>query len=180
MTAWLSLAISLVAIATAVIVIRRMIDRRADSAAVMDEIRREVGAILTEMNQTTERNIELIEDRVARLQELIEQADRRLGTLRRETQKQEKADMVYSHLSRVAGAPLTDGSNEPSMKNPDKSISPAEPIDTPEGNADTETPVSLKDRVLDLYRQGIPIERIASRVGTAVSEIELIVSLGER
>jgi hypothetical protein len=38
----------------------------------------------------------------------------------------------------------------------------------------------LRDRALGLYRQGIPIERIASRLGTTVSEIELIVSLGER
>ena len=41
-------------------------------------------------------------------------------------------------------------------------------------------PVPLKERVLTLYRQGMPVERIAARVGTAVSEIELIVSLNER
>ncbi|MCK4515686.1 MAG: hypothetical protein KAU31_10535 [Spirochaetaceae bacterium] len=183
MTAWLSLAISLVAIAIAVIVIRRMVDRRASSTAVMDEIRREVGAILTEMNQTTERNIELIEDRVTRLQELIVQADRRLGTLRRETQKQEKAEMVYSHLSRVArsaGSPPADGGNESSTNKGAQSSGGAEPSDASGEVAQTATSVPLKDRVLDLYRQGIPIERIASRVGTAVSEIELIVSLGER
>jgi len=199
MTAWLSLAISLVAVAIAVIVTRRMVDRRTGSAAVMDEIRREVGSILTEMNQTTERNIELLEDRVTRLKEIVDQADRRLGTLRRETQKQENAEMVYSHLGRVArpaagGAsgdspPLeqkpgestpAEGADQPPGNGRAQSNGNAQPIDETGGEPHNRTELPLKDRVLDLYRQGIPIERIASRLKTTVSEIELIVSLGER
>jgi len=199
MTAWLSLAISLVAVAIAVIVTRRMVDRRTGSAAVMDEIRREVGSILTEMNQTTERNIELLEDRVTRLKEIVDQADRRLGTLRRETQKQENAEMVYSHLGRVArpaagrasgGSPpseqkrgestLAEGADQPPVNGRAQSNGNAQPIDETGGEPDNRAELPLKDRVLDLYRQGIPIERIASRLKTTVSEIELIVSLGER
>ena len=199
MTAWLSLAISLVAVAIAVIVTRRMVDRRTGSAAVMDEIRREVGSILTEMNQTTERNIELLEDRVTRLKEVVDQADRRLGTLRRETQKQENAEMVYSHLGRVArpaagrasgGSPpleqrpgestLAEGADQPPVNDRAQSNGNAQPIDETEGEPDNRTEPPLKDRALGLYRQGISVDRIASRLKTTVSEIELIVSLGER
>ncbi|MEE8441034.1 MAG: hypothetical protein V3S41_04870 [Spirochaetia bacterium] len=162
-----------------------MIDRHTGSAAAMDEIRREVGAILTEMNQTTERNIALIEDRLKRLQELIGQADQRLGNLRREARRQESSEMVYSHLSRVVRpvgpqSSPTEGADEPAAGGRAESVGSAQSSDGPENDSETGAEMSLKDRVLDLYRQGLPIERIASRVGTAVSEIELIVSLGER
>ena len=185
MTGWLSLAISLIAIAVAVIVMHRMIDRRAGSAAVMDAIRREVGAILTEMNQTTERNIELIEDRVRKLQETIELADKRLGVLRGEAKRQEGAERVYSHLSRVsrlvpnpADESPAAGPAPPALPADSPSIPDAVPAGAPVTEIEREP--TMNERVLGLYRQGISVERIASRVGTAVSEIELIVSLGER
>jgi hypothetical protein len=224
MTVWLSLAISLVATAVAVIVMRRMVDRHAGSASVMDEIRREAGAILTEMNQTTERSIQLIEDQVARLQETIDLADKRLGTLRREADRQKNAEQVYSHLGRVsrltpgaadhpppsqptvADGPASAGSG-PSGKPAETTLSPAgsgsadsassgaalveagatDTVPGMSGSLDDAAPAvqaesepTMKERVLGLYRQGISVERIASRVGTAVSEIELIVSLGDR
>lgn len=235
MTGWLSLGLSLAAVAAGILIMRRMIDRRAGADAVLDDIRREVGAILTEMNQTTERNIELVEDSVGRLKKLLDDADRRIGLLRREIRKTEQSGAVYTHLrpaARVASRPETeDVPAEQSSNVLSRPASPeAEPVSGPAGapgsapsaegatnlaaaedargvagppdarqtsgepelavsGAVTPAPreetreipeVPLKERVLGLYRQGIPIERIASRVGTAVSEIELIVSLSER
>ncbi len=63
------------------------LDRRIATGEVLDEIKREVGAIITELNETTDRNIELFETRVVQLKETIEQADRRLGLLKRENEK---------------------------------------------------------------------------------------------
>jgi hypothetical protein len=160
-----------------------MIDRKSASVAVLDEIRREVGAILTEMNQTTERNIELLEDRISRLQETLDQADRRVSILRRENSRQHSAEKVYSHLAtpsvpvQPTGVPESasqGGGVESSGARPDRSEGPTASLEQQPDE------MTQKERVMVLYRQGIPIERIASRVGTAVSEVELIVSLSER
>jgi transposase len=202
-TSWLALGISLVAIAVALVVMRRMIDKRAGSAAVLDEIKREVGAILTELNQTTERNIELIEDRIAELQKLIEQADRRLTTLRREYRRSEASDVTYSKL-KPRSVPSIGPEPEPetAKREEDRAAGGArseepqragnkgsEPLATaaglqesgePGGQSGSPEPVPVRERVLQLYRQGVSVERIASRLKTTIAEVELIVSLNER
>jgi len=167
------------------VLVRRMIDKRTGADVVLDEIRREVGAILTEMNQTTERNIELIEDRVSTLKAVLEKADRKLTVLQRESSRQDNAEKLYSRLSRsvpvtaepadvVAGAaPLS----QPPTDNGEKRAVQAEAAVREESE---DPKPDLKSEVLRLYRRGIAFERIASRVGTAVSEVELIVSLSER
>jgi len=171
---------------------------------VLDEIRREVGAILTEMNQATERNIELIEDRVGRLQQLLDQADRKLGGLRRETARKDDSEQLYARLGRSAASMPPTGP-VPSPEVPQAQPGSAEPtppnntVETqdqasrlgaetgqprgespaPEDRDHGSEPVSVKARVLEMYRQGFALERIASRVGTAISEVELIVSLSD-
>ena len=62
--------------------------RRATSRdAHIAEIRDEVSRLLVELNRTTDRNIALIEDRIASLNELLSSADKKIGLLRRETEK---------------------------------------------------------------------------------------------
>lgn len=164
----------------------------------MEEIRREIGAIITEMNQTTERNIELIEDRIGRLKKLIEAADKRVVVMRREAERRDRAEETYSRLGRTLQVlPESPPATDSRRSDPVPDTDPREPLPVEEGvipgrppvSPDTEDdsegspdgdPASLRRRVLGLYRLGIPIERIASRVGTTVSEIELIVSLGDR
>jgi TolA-binding protein len=185
MTAWLSLAISLVALAVVVVLVRGMVDRRTGSAVALDEIRREVGAILTEMNQATERNIELMEDKIEALTALIDQADRRLTVLRRENSRQGSMEQTYSKLRRSANQlsdpaeaadPPAETGDHGAADGPDaESQSPVEAGSTVE-----EDSPSVKEQVLTLYRQGLSVDRIATRVGTAVSEVEFIVSLNER
>ncbi|MFW5784004.1 MAG: hypothetical protein ACOCY8_05755, partial [Spirochaetota bacterium] len=84
MSGWISVAITVILVVVAYLVLNRNIRTRTSQQTALDEIKREVGAIITELNSTTERNIELIEDRIASLERLIEQADKRVGVLRRD------------------------------------------------------------------------------------------------
>lgn len=84
MSAWLSIAITVILVVVAFLILNRNITVRTSQQAALEEIKREVGAILTELNATTERNIELMEDRISTLEQLIEKADRRVGALRRD------------------------------------------------------------------------------------------------
>ena len=88
--------------------LRDRVRRAASSDAHIAEIRDEVSRLLVELNRTTDRNIALIEDRIASLNELLSSADKKIGLLRRETEKHDVGTQIYSRLaegrSRVSGA----------------------------------------------------------------------------
>lgn len=73
-------------------------------------IRKEVGILTTELNQTTDRNISLVEDRMEALRSLLDEADRRMGVIRKEVATKAVEREVYSRLGRPhpASAPAAD------------------------------------------------------------------------
>ncbi len=62
------------------------------------DIREEVSRLLVELNQTTDRNIGLMEDRIASLNEQLVTADKKIALLRREIEKHDVGTQVYSRL----------------------------------------------------------------------------------
>jgi hypothetical protein len=145
----------------------------------LDEIKREVGSIITELNQTTDRNIELVEDRITRLGTLIERADQRIKTLNRETVRLDRPSAAYNSRGRasVPDSVARDSLDaEPApVKEPVGEVS--QPASVPQGSASPSGPASIRQQVRMLYLQGLPLERIATRVGKSVGEVELILSL---
>ncbi len=87
--------------------LRDRVRRAASSDAHVAEIRDEVSRLLVELNRTTDRNIALIEDRIASLNELLSGADKKIGLLRREIEKHDVGTQIYDRLaegrSRVSG-----------------------------------------------------------------------------
>lgn len=110
MSGWLTLAITVVLVVVAYLILNRTITTRTSQQAALDEIKREVGLIITELNATTERNVELIEDRISRLEGLIGQADKRIVALKRDSARGEAAaggeePIVYTRLGRLGREP---------------------------------------------------------------------------
>lgn len=196
MSGWLSFAITVILVAVAFLVLNRSIRTRTSQQSALDEIKREVGAVITELNQTTERNIELIEDRIHRLDELIRQADGRLRALKRDLPASVQDDR-YSRSGRtVERAQDADGesaSTAPGTRDlfsktsqPDPGAGMTESAHTRRpglasgsGPGSDASPVPTRERVRQLYLQGIPLERIAAITGKTIGEVELIVSLEE-
>jgi hypothetical protein len=121
-----------------------------DPKAILESIREEIDRIIVELNSTTDRNITLLEDKVQSLTTLLEQADRKIGILRREIEKHEMGTKVYSELARGG-----------------------QRLEEPE-EQDRHT------QVLDLHRQGISPAAIAKRLGITLAEIELIITLASK
>jgi transcriptional regulator len=153
------LYVGLVAVGYVIIyfVLKKKITRVLDPSSVLREIRGEVDRIIVELNQTTERNISLIEDRIRRVSELLEQADRKIGLLRRESEKQELAARVYSEL-----------------KHAETSQSPRE---AGSASARGGGRAEARAQVVALHEQGISPSMIARQLGITLAEIELILSL---
>lgn len=169
------------------VVLNRSIVARTSRQAALEEIRREVGAIITELNATSERNIELIEDRIQTLEKLIVQADRRVGALRRDLAAREVESDTYRRLGRSTGSRRSadEHANGPSASGGQAAAgggasgAPDGPSDVRSGTPSEPPEVSVRERVRGLYLQGVAVERIASIVGKTVGEVELIVALDE-
>jgi hypothetical protein len=84
-------------------ILKQKLSKSLDPQAVLEAIREEVDRIIVELNSTTDRNITLLEDKVQSLTTLIEQADKKIGILRREIEKHELAGKVYSELAEKRG-----------------------------------------------------------------------------
>jgi hypothetical protein len=178
--------------------------RRATSAeSRISEIRDEVSRLLVELNQATDRNIALMEDKITVLNEVISTADKKIGLLRRETEKHDVGSQIYSRLAegrrhrtaepgpRYPAAPPRAETAEAAKAAPDPTPLAVELSERPTAEsapryaADSAGYVGaaapdVRQRVMMLSRAGFSTSLIASRVGAPVGEVELIISLEQR
>jgi len=164
MTILLTILVNAVLLAGFFIYINRKIDVKLRPDSILDQIRREINGLVVELNQTTDRNVSLIEERVRSLNALLNQADRRIGVMKREVEQQESAGQTYNDILKKMSA----------RKKKEQEEQQAEP------SAPVELPASRREQVLDLHRKGIAPNIIAARVGSTVGEVELIISLKDR
>ncbi|HUI72392.1 MAG TPA: hypothetical protein VL354_17870 [Spirochaetia bacterium] len=165
--------------------------RRATSAATqIAELRDEVSRLVVELNQTTERNVALLEDRVTQLNELLSTADRKMGLLQREMEKHDVGAKVYSRL--VEKGDREAPARDLPVREPPVPTKPPTPLSvelsekvstgagaTPAAGA-VETGVRRHDthqRVILLSQSGFSAPLIAAQVGIPLGEVELIISL---
>jgi hypothetical protein len=188
MSSWVVFSINLVLLVIVATVLWRYVERRTGERSALDEIKREVGAIITELNQTTERNIELVEDRMRRIREMVEAVDRRLGALKRHEDAQKHAELTYTKLrnARPAVAPEADGEAPEVHEGTTGDDGSTDAAGRERGEEErsemtggSEPVVSLRERVKTLYLQGLAPERIAAITGRTVGEVELMISLEE-
>ena len=96
---FLLVAIELLGITVIYIVLKKKIDKLSDSTFLLGKIREEINQIVVELNQTTDRNIALLEDRLNNISELLTKADRRISLLKRETDKHEVSENIYKNIA---------------------------------------------------------------------------------
>jgi predicted DNA-binding protein YlxM (UPF0122 family) len=129
--------------------LRRWIERRVKPDEVGRKLRDELESIMVELNRTTEQNIELIEDKINRLQELLAEADKKLSVLKREAEKHEISRSIYDQIrSGRAGSKQGEVGDR-----------------------------KIQKEVIKLHKEGFSPGVIAGYLGTTVGEVELIISL---
>ena len=190
------------------ILLRDRVRRATTSDSQIEEIRAEVSRLLVELNQTTDRNIALLEDKIASLNDALSAADKKIGLLHREIEKHDVGSQIYSRLAegRAQRLPMPDplpprGEKAPGVDRavPPRAETPPEkplavelsekPSERDSRRADgalhvergeAPTAPDLRERVMMLHRSGFSSSLIASRVGMPLGEVELIISLEQR
>jgi len=87
---------------------RSYLKRRTSQERILSELRVEVNKILRSIDETTDRDISLIEEREKDLKALLLDIEKRLKLYMRETEKHREAEEAYTALSETA-APSTPG-----------------------------------------------------------------------
>lgn len=190
------------------LLLRRRIDRTCRPPAQLERIRDEVDRMIVQLNQTTDRNVSLLEDRIRQLGELLAKTDKKIGLLRREGEKHEVSQSVYNHLVRgrppapVEEAPgrrterergsaeaggagdvlgARSGQAEPAGRR-DASPAPAPAVaggSARGGDGRGAGRGDLRDEILRLHRAGFTPAMIARQINMNLGEVELVISLAE-
>jgi hypothetical protein len=179
--------------------------RRTGREGILVELGDEINEYVRDVNEITNRDTLLVEDRVKTLKALLEDADRRIALLSREITRRQTQEDVYVELGKLRSpiaAPPASGNADavPAAENAEAKAAQAVP---PENHAEAAPsaspkraappggtysprvrsvvprPPSFSEQVAELYRAGISPDLIAVRLGAAVSEVELAVALVE-
>lgn len=184
-TILVSVGINLVLLGFFYILLSKKAAQPKQSAEFLEQIRTELDEMVVELNRTADRNIGLVEERIRSLNRLIGEADRRVSILKKETDKYTRSAGTYSNVRPIhidPGKAYGQKSIEQvEVENKEKKKEDGKP-DLPDkallnkDHSGKEAP-SKRERVMELYRQGISPEIIASRLESTVGEVELIISM---
>ena len=181
---------------------RRRINRLLSGGEALDAIKDEINRLVVELNQTSDRNIGIIEERINRLRKLVDEADRKIILLGKESEKVRLGTDVYDKLKKskslVSGGEARERSraadseravedetvpaaaNVAPLRAPHAASAAAQPAP---GMAprefDPRKPATPAEEVLALHRQGFDPKIIAAKTGSPLGEIELIISLSD-
>jgi len=168
----LAIALAVVGYLVVYLVLKKKIARALNVETILREVREEVDRLQVELNQTTNRNVTLIEDRLNALSEALGKADKKILLFRREAEKQDLSGKLYTELS----ARRHFGETAPAEAAP----AAATPVPPPaSGPADEESSPDRLAEAVRLARSGLSPALIARRLGLTLGEVELILSLAE-
>ncbi len=187
--------------------LKRHMERNSAADDLLTQIRDEIGHIMTELNQVTDRNVGIVEGKMAELSRLLDDTDRKILLLSREKEKLD-AGKRYSQLkppvlilpedNTEKGNNRENGPELPglSVLPPDAGLKNTAPVnmaqeERPETPASTETrtsrepgesrePQGFREEAIAMHRQGIDRRLIAKKLQKTIGEIDLIISLEER
>jgi hypothetical protein len=168
--------------------------RRTSQERILSEFQEEVNVILKQINETTERDITLIEGREKELKSLLEEIEKRLKTYLREMDQARKAEEAYHELGKnryrvnrhQASQALGAGKKIETQKAPESGAAfplPDFDIKTEADTSASPPPAgasSMGEQIHSLLRSGFPEAVIASRLGISIAEVEFASALLDR
>lgn len=155
------------------------------SGEELERIRREIGALIVELDSSADRNVTVLEDRLKSLKDMVGEADKRLSMLGQDRSRRQVESIVYDRLGRAtppADLPIVPVEKVPEPvreRLPDESAQPVAPEIPFIRFSDKPLPLEepFADKVLSLSRRGFSSDIIAARLGATIAEVDLVISL---
>jgi hypothetical protein len=188
-----ALAVNAAALAIMFLYFRKLIRNTLGLDDVIDRVRTEVGGMIAEMNQTADRNVSLLEDRIERAQSFMKSADKRFEAIARASDERSRERDIFEKLSRARPlAQPVEPRREMARVPPPPEPREAEAEKAPERTEGPRGPeiraseiqvnvgLTPSERAIRLWETGISSEIIASRLSMTVAEVDLIVAMEEQ
>ena len=160
---------------------RWYIRKKTSASAMLEEYRTEVYRLIAEIDSTTDRDSRLVEERIKKLKELIEDTDRRTSVYIKELQRSRNAEAVYASLGRglrIEEKPATPPEPPPPLEKTavkrkktkakaENSGKKKEPVEKP----------SIKVQIAELSARGLNSSQIADKLNLSIAEVDLALNL---
>lgn len=171
---------------------RAYLARRTGQERILSEMREEVNNILKTIDETTDRDISLIEERERILKDLLLDIEKRLKTYVREMERQKAAEEVSIKTYQDMGKKRysINAHKDSGVYAADEQLSPEPASSGPDSNAGFPLPrfnvkpdpasSPMGTQIRELLRAGLSAPIIASRLGISISEVEFAEALIER
>lgn len=150
----------------------------------LGNIKQEVDKILIEIDKVTDRDLSMVENRIKTLREVIDLADKRIILAEKELQKRDKQIQTLNQISEIKTSIKKDNATINShLENAyrvNKKEKPNGEISLFAADDYEEKPqkeLSLKDKVVEMFNQGIDVYLIAEKLDSSVAEVQTIVNL---
>ena len=166
------------------------------SAKVLENIRREVDKLLIEIQRETENTTLLIEARIEGLKQLIDEADKRISIAEGEIKKRRHEKQVLSKLHTEENVPVKKTQVQKKLEAYEMIASPTPVSETPPEvevavepelfNQEPQFSVaqepvkikkSVKDKIIEMYKQDFTTQYIAKELGISVSEVDFLINM---
>ena len=167
--------------------------RRTSQERILSEFQEEVNFILKSINETTERDLTLVEGREKDLKSLLEEIEKRIKIYLREMEHARKAEEAYQELGKnrykINRQPASQPAEAEKKIVTQKTSEVGDAFPLPDFDLKTETNLSPASRVSappmgeqihSLLRSGFSEAAIASRLGISIAEVEFASALLER
>ena len=179
---YLPLLFSALALASALIInlfsffyFKSYLKRRTGQERILAEFRDEVNNILKSINEATDRDISLIEEREKNLKSLLNETEKRVNVYFREMDVRKDAEAAYAALLTEEKDKKPAATYESLGKNRFKT-----PVEPKQEAAPPVKPPSTREQIHSLLRSGLSETAIASRLGISISEVEFAAAMPER
>jgi len=175
------------------------IKRRTSGAALLPEHRTEINRLIADIDAATDRDSLLVEERIKKLKEILDDTDKRISVYVKELEKSRAGEALYTNLGRGIRAALKTEAppvqqNQPaafSAARPDTSLKTAAPSPlqqtpplgitvNPQETAKLPSKRQIRAHIDLLANEGVPPEEIASRLDISIAEVDLAMNLRRR
>jgi septal ring factor EnvC (AmiA/AmiB activator) len=165
----------------ALLYLKSFVRQRTSPDHILGLLQEEIRQLEADIDEKTERDLQLLEDKIQALREICTEAERRIAIYGRELEKREKETQALAVLERSRGvlAPPPKLAGQARSEPLKIVVSPESPL--------VKQPVvkqplvvkqpSLKDRIAELYRAGFSPELIAKQLGLTAGEVTLYINM---
>lgn len=155
---------------------RSYLKRRTGEERILADFRDEVNEILAEIDEKTDRDSLLVEERIARLKKILDDTDKRIALYVRELENRGKQEQTYAELGknrlRIINPP------EPEPRSEASALPVALPVPKPQRPRKSRPKKQpVPQQAAEMARGGLSPGLIASHLGISISEAELAAAM---